>query len=396
MAKPVRILYVDDSVLDRELVRAAFEEETGRFSVTEASSWSEFNACLTKGPYDLVLTDFNIRGVEGIQVLDQVKAKLPGVPVIIITGTGSEQVAAETMKRGAADYVIKSTRHIRRLPLAIDAVLTRCRLQEQERKALESLRESNIRLEKALEEVRQMQKQLIRKERLHALGQMASGIVHDFNNSLMCIIGSCECVLSNPKMLDKKDDVINLFKLIMSSANDAEKIVQRLQQLHTREDIAFAPTDIEKIVKDAVGMTQHKWKKEAEASGRKITVEISMPNMPSVMADESQLREVLINLIINAVDAMPSGGTIKIQGEQDGSFAIIKVIDSGEGMTDEVRQRCLEAFFSTKGKKGTGMGLAMADGIILRHGGTLDIESERGKGTTFLIRLPVEQPPAGK
>jgi len=396
MVKPVRILYVDDSVLDRELVRDAFEQEGGRFAITEASSWSEFNACLAEGPYDVVLTDFNIRGVEGIQILDQVKSKMPDVPVVIITGTGSEQVAAETMRRGAADYVIKSTRHIRRLPFAIDAVLTRHRLQEQERKAVESLRESNTRLEKALEEVSQMQKRLIRKERLNALGQMASGVVHDFNSSLMCIIGACECVISNPCMLDKKDEMMSLTKLILSSARDAENIVQRLRKLHTNEDTSFSPVIVEQAAKEAVEMTEHKWKKQAASEGKKIDIEVSAPKIPSIMADESQIRELLINLINNAVDAMPKGGAIKIQGQQDGKWAMIKVIDNGEGMTEEVRQHCLEAFFSTKGKKGTGMGLAMADGIVIRHGGTIEVQSERGKGTTFVIRLPLEQPAARK
>lgn len=141
----LRILYVDDSPLDRELVRDALEEEHGAFQVTEAASREEFEARLEDGDYDLVLSDFNILGFEGLQVLDLVRTRCPGLPVVIVTGTGSEAIAAEAIKSGAADYVIKSPQHIQRLPHTIDAVLEKNRLEKEHRQWESKLRMSEER-----------------------------------------------------------------------------------------------------------------------------------------------------------------------------------------------------------------------------------------------------------
>ena len=142
MSEPIHILYVDDYPLDRELVRNALLKEHGGFRVTEATTRSDFEARLAEGGYDLVLSDFNILGFEGLQVLDAVRAKSPRVPVIIVTGTGSEEVAAEAMKRGAADYVIKTARHMQRLPMTIHAALEKNRLAEERERAKAELSES--------------------------------------------------------------------------------------------------------------------------------------------------------------------------------------------------------------------------------------------------------------
>ncbi|MBI5303059.1 MAG: PAS domain S-box protein [Chloroflexi bacterium] len=142
MSELIRILYVDDYPLDRELVRDALEKEQGGFQVTEARSRADFEARLAEGDYDLVLSDFNILGFEGLQVLDAVHARNPQVPVVIVTGTGSEEIAVEALKRGAADYVIKTPKHIRRLPLVIRAALEKRRLGVEHTRAAEALQES--------------------------------------------------------------------------------------------------------------------------------------------------------------------------------------------------------------------------------------------------------------
>ena len=140
MISPIRILYVDDYPLDRQLVRDALEREHGGFQVTEAASRAQFEAALAKGSFDLVLSDFNILGFEGLQVLDAVHAKDARVPVVIVTGTGSEEVAVEAMKRGAAEYVIKTSKHIQRLPITIHAVLEKKYLEEERKRAEERFR----------------------------------------------------------------------------------------------------------------------------------------------------------------------------------------------------------------------------------------------------------------
>ncbi len=146
MSTDLHILHVDDSAFDRQLVRDALEQNTHHFKVTTAASREEFEVQLAANRYDLVLTDFNILGFEGLQVIDAVHAQNPKVPVIVITGTGSEEIAVEAMKRGAADYVIKSPQHIRRLPLAIQAALERKRLQDERLQSEQALRASEARL----------------------------------------------------------------------------------------------------------------------------------------------------------------------------------------------------------------------------------------------------------
>jgi DNA-binding NtrC family response regulator len=143
MNQPVRILYVDDYPLDRELVRDALEEEHGGFELVETATRADFEMALAQGGFNLVLSDFNILSFDGLQVLETVHAQDPHLPVIIVTGTGSEEVAAEAIKRGAADYVIKSPQHIQRLPHTIHAVLEKKRLAEERQQATEALRESN-------------------------------------------------------------------------------------------------------------------------------------------------------------------------------------------------------------------------------------------------------------
>ncbi len=149
MSEPIRILYVDDYPLDRELVRDVLQNEAGGFEVTEAASRSDFETALAGGDFDLVLSDFNILGFEGLQVIDAVRKQDAWLPVIIVTGTGSEEVAAEAMKRGAADYVIKTPNHIRRLPLTISAILEKVRLQKERFKVEEALSESQDRLQRS-------------------------------------------------------------------------------------------------------------------------------------------------------------------------------------------------------------------------------------------------------
>jgi response regulator RpfG family c-di-GMP phosphodiesterase len=139
MTSPIRVLHVDDYPLDRQLVRDALERDASGFSVTEAASRAEFDAAMTRCDFDLVLSDFNILGFDGLQVLDAVHARDPRLPVVIVTGTGSEEVAVEAMKRGAADYVIKTPQHIRRLPLTIRAALRELHLEAEHARAREQI-----------------------------------------------------------------------------------------------------------------------------------------------------------------------------------------------------------------------------------------------------------------
>ena len=170
--------------------------------------------------------------------------------------------------------------------------------------------------------------------------------------------------------------------------------MNRLRQFYRPldKDEEFPIVDLADIVAQAISLTEPKWRGQTQANGMTIHVETNFQSVPAVSGDESALREVLTNLIFNAVDAMPSGGAITLETVIEDNQAVIRVRDTGAGMTEAVRQRCLEPFFSTKGQQGTGLGLSMVYGIVERHRGKMEIESAPGKGTTFIIRLPFAEP----
>ena len=261
------------------------------------------------------------------------------------------------------------------------------------KQAEEDLVATNRELEKALKELKATQQQVIQQERLSAIGQMASGIAHDFNNNLTPILGFAELLLENAKLLDNKVEARRCLEMLRTSAKDAASVVSRLREFYrpAETDEEFPVVDLAKIVQQAVSLTEPKWRRQTQAKGLTVEVSADAKASPFVAGQESALREVLTNLIFNAVDAMPEGGRVSIETAIAGDDAVIRVRDTGTGMTEIVRQRCLEPFFSTKGERGTGLGLSMVYGIIERHRGKLEIESAAGQGTTFIIRLPLAE-----
>ncbi len=300
----------------------------------------------------------------------------------------------------------------------------------ERKRAEEALRESNRRLEEALAELRQAQQQVIQQERLRALGQMASGIAHDFNNALSPILGFSELLLTIPEVLDDREKATRYLEMIHTAAQDAASVVSRLREFyrHREKGEFFQPVHLNRLVEQSISLTQPRWKDQAQAEGKTIDIRADLKPVPFVAGNEAELREVLTNLIFNAVDAMPEGGRITITTRQETDqdetekrrngetekkrvgewrsgrvgdspapplprspipgWVVVRVADTGTGMTEEVRQRCLEPFFSTKGDRGTGLGLAMVFGTVQRHEGEIDIETEPGRGTTFILRLP--------
>ena len=265
-------------------------------------------------------------------------------------------------------------------------------LEERVRVRTTQLRESETSLTRTLAELRETQQQVVQQERLRALGTMASGIAHDFNNSLTAILGGSELLLHQPGSLDNKETVRSYLELMNTAAQDAKSVVNRLRDFyrHREKNEAFAPVDLNKLVNEAISLTQAKWKTEAEVQGVSVNVHTDLQVVPIITGNASELRQVLTNLIFNAVDAMPRSGTITIHTYHVERYVVLEVSDTGTGMTQEVRRHCLDPFFTTKGEHGTGLGLSMVYGIIQRHKGTVDIETEVGKGTTFIIRLPVQ------
>ena len=200
---------------------------------------------------------------------------------------------------------------------------------------------------------------------------MASGIAHDFNNTLTPILGFSDLLLDRPEALDNKVEARRFLQLLRTSARDAANVVNRLREFYRPldENEEFPVVDLAAIAAQAISLTEPKWRGQTQANGITIHVETNFQSVPPVSGNESAIREVLTNLIFNAVDAMPRGGVITLETVVENNQAVIRVRDTGSGMTEAVRQRCLEPFFSTKGQQGTGLGLSMVYGIVERHRG---------------------------
>ncbi|TVR52475.1 MAG: response regulator [Puniceicoccaceae bacterium] len=260
--------------------------------------------------------------------------------------------------------------------------------------ASDTLRESSRNLSETLEELRKTQRVAIQQERLHALGQMASGIAHDFNNLLAPILGFTELLLTMPEKGQDQTKLVSYLEKIRGAAQDGANVVSRLREFYrsSNDPEDLSEVDFTSLVAEAIGLTRHHWKNQAESRGIQIQISESLQPVPPVAGVESDLRQVLTNLILNAVDAMPRGGTIGIETILHDGRVLVRIIDDGEGMSEEVRKRCLEPFFTTKGKLGTGLGLSIVASIIQRHGGSFDLDSKPGQGTRITLTLP----PAGK
>jgi PAS domain S-box-containing protein len=265
----------------------------------------------------------------------------------------------------------------------------------ERQKSAAALQRTNQQLEAALAELKATQRQMLQQERLRAVGQMASGIAHDFNNSLSPIVGFSELLLRRDDAPAPEAD--RYVRLINTAAKDAAAVVRRLRELYRDRDDKGVSGELRlaRCIEQAVALTEPRWRSEALAKGVAIDVrtEVKEP-LPPLAGDDAEIREVLTNLILNAVDAMPEGGTITIRAHADGAAVRLDVADTGVGMSDDVRERCLEPFFSTKGKQGTGLGLSLVHGMIERHRGTMVIDSRVGEGTTIRILFPIVSAPA--
>src|ERR1044072_8049217 len=237
-----------------------------------------------------------------------------------------------------------------------------------------------------IEAQKPIRKQCSQIEKMSPLGDLASGVAHDFNNTLAGILGRAQLLLDakDPKKLESG------LNIIIKTAKDGAKTVKRIQDFaRQRRDHDFHLVDVHQLLFDVGEITRPRWKNRAEAANIHISLEIRCPAALMIMGDESEMREVLVNLVFNAVDAMPDGGTLVMSARERDQSIEISVSDTGIGMTEENRLRVFDPFFTTKDKLGMGLGLAVSYGIIRRHEGTVDVESQSGAGTTFRIRLPI-------
>ncbi len=249
---------------------------------------------------------------------------------------------------------------------------------------LKSVETSAAQAEQAERE--RMREHYAQMEKLSALGELASGVAHNFNNTLTGILARAQL------MLDATDvkDVRRGLRIIIQTAEDGAKTVKRIQDFaRQRRDQDFVRIDVDQLMLEVAEITRPRWKDHAEAANVHIKLVRQIGSNAVIMGDAGELREVLVNMVFNAVDAMRDGGMLTLSTQDADDEVMLTVADTGTGMAEDVRSRIFDPFFTTKGKAGMGLGLSVSYGIIRRHEGRVEVESEVGRGTIFRMRFPV-------
>jgi len=422
----VHVLLIEDNPQHTALLQQMLGESMdGRFLLVHRESVADGLERLAQGGISLILLDLSLPDSEGLDTFHRIFSQACDTPIIVLSGIGDEALAIQTVSEGAQDYLVKGhlDKHwlVRSMQYAIERQHSQQELTDahhelerrviertaelqkantnlqreigERKRAEEAVRESNHQLAEALGQLKATQQHIIQRERLHALGRMASGIAHDFNNALAPILGFSELLLLRAETLSDPVKVKSYVRMIHTAAKDSAKVVSRLREFYRyREEAEIsAPVALGDLVAQVISLTQPKWKDQAQAKGINIKIETDLSESPTVSGNETELREMLTNVVFNAVDAISEDGAIAFHTFARDNRAFIQVSDTGMGMSEEVRGKCLEPFFSTKEQHGTGLGLGIVYGIVRRHGGDIKIASELGKGTTVTISIPMHE-----
>lgn len=370
--KNTRLLLVDDETDFRSPLKKRLQKRA--FTVLEAENGDECQTIMREGPVDVVVLDVKMPGMNGIEVLEWIKENYPDTEVILLTGHACPSDGVEGIKKGAFDYLTKPVEFEHLVQKIGQAVEKKYRELEKKQEAAFKMR---------------MEQQMIATERLASLGTLSTGIAHEIDNPLAIIKESAEymrLVLNNIKDSDmpRKPDFEIAVAKIETAIERAKRITHQLLGFVRKPETLFTQTDLKILVTETVEFAC----KEAESKGINILQDIQRAN-GVIWSDPYEIRQVLFNLLTNAIAAVGSNGTITISLKDTDSRVMVSVEDTGEGIPKENMEKIFEPFFTTKPPGvGTGLGLYVTCGIVKRLGGKIDIFSQVGKGTCFQVTLP--------
>ena len=379
MKPPLRLLQLEDNPVDAELIAATLSEGGIPCQSQVVDTRQAFVAALKEGRVDLILADYSIPGFDGMTALTLARQHCPDVPFLFVSATIGEELAIDALHHGATDYVLKQG--LGRLVPSVQR----------------ALRERNDRAERkrAEEALRQSEQQFRQSQKMEAVGRLAGGIAHDFNNLLTVIMGYSQVLLTQ---LDPQHPLRGKIEETLKASERAATLIRQLLTFSSKHSLDpkilslnTAVTSLESLLRRLIG-------EDIQLVSR------LDPTNARLRADQSQLEQVLANLVVNARDAMPKGGTLTIETARveltcspvyhltplpPGPYVRLTVIDTGCGMDRKTQAHIFEPFFTTKGEgKGTGLGLSTVFGIVTQCGGALDVTSRVGKGTRFDLYFP--------
>ncbi|HEX3718906.1 MAG TPA: response regulator [Verrucomicrobiae bacterium] len=363
----VRILHLEDSAADAQLIHILMDDEGLRCDVTVAPNKPRFENALTENQFDLILCDHGIPGYDGFSALRFAREIQPLTPIIMLSGMLDDAQAVESLKGGATDYILKQ-----RLARLVPAI----------RRALHEAEERD--------EKKKLEAAFLRAQRMDSIGALAGGIAHDLNNALAPVLMSVELL----KNCDDEAVRERFLDVITSSAQRATGMVKQILGF-ARGHGRSGPVSVSNVVREMAKILRDTFPKSIS-----ISVKSGNEGLWQIPGDATELHQVLLNLCVNARDAMPKGGRLSVSAENarldeaaaadlktaPGPYVLLSVADTGTGIPPEVLPCIFEPFFTTKmPDKGTGLGLSTVAGIVRQHGGCIDIKTELGHGTEFRI-----------
>jgi len=383
VARP-RVLLADDNADMRHYIARILGDHYEVLAVSDGQTALE---TARAAPPDLLLSDVMMPRLDGFALVKALRSeeKTQTLPIILLSARAGEESAVESLDAGANDFLVK--------PFSGRELLARVRTHV-ELSRLQRAWESELerRIEERTAELRKAQQLALQQERLSALGQMASGIAHDINNAISPVSLYVESLLETDPTLSER--ARQCLPIVLRAIDDVASTVARMREFYRGREpqLVLLPADLNSLVNQVLELTRARWSDMPLQRGVVISVSTELtPQLPFVLGIESEVREALTNLVFNAVDAMPSGGTLALKTAAVDGGVYVEVGDTGVGMDEETRQRCLEPFFTTKGERGTGLGLAMVYGFVQRHGAEIQIDSAPGQGTRIRIVFPVSE-----
>ena len=379
MTTPLRLLQLEDNTVDAELILATLNEGGIPCETSRVDRRDTFVDALKAGKIDLILADYSLPGFDGITALSLAQQLRPDIPFIFVSGTLGEELAIDAMHRGATDYILKQ--RLGRLVPSLQRAIRE--LQERQERA---------RVEEAL---RQSEKQLRQAQKMEAVGRLAGGLAHDFNNLLTVIMGHAQVLLNE---METEHPFRAKVEEMQKAGDRAATLIRQLLTFSRKQPSTPKVLSVNPLITNFETMMRRLIGEDLE-----LTLALT-PQDLRISADPAQIEQVLMNLVVNARDAMPKGGRLRIETAQVeltkmpmyhvqlpalGTFVKISVSDTGTGMSADTLTHIFEPFFTTKEEgKGTGLGLSTVFGIVTQSGGGLDVTSRIGQGSRFDVYFP--------
>ncbi len=369
----MRILLVEDSPDDAALLLRELSRAGLKFASERVETREDLESALRHEKWDAILCDYSLPNLDAPAALRVVRDTGLDIPFIIVSGTIGEDYAVESLRAGAQDFVLKD--RLARLAPAVTREVNEANRRAEQAKVRERLKQSEA--------------SLARSEKLRSLGQMAAGITHDLKNLLAPMslhLQVMERALRSGKTADLPSSLAELRQLLDRSIGTIDRLREFSRQSPERKPELV---DLNRIATEAAEIARPRM-----ATGRRALCSIrhDLDGPSPVCAQSDVVLGAVVNLVVNAIDAMPDGGSIVITTGNEDDGAWIEVADDGPGMTEDIEQRVFEPFFSTKGADGTGLGLAMVYACTVRHGGKVTLKTAPGKGARFRLWFPSSGP----